>query len=373
MPIKTDVWTVGLTPNKLHQSRLASEQLLEDMIISSPSILSDEWMLIGRQENTGMGGRIDLLAIAPDGSLVLIELKRERTPREVVAQTLDYAVWVENLQENEIAGIYQRFLPGSSLYADFLARFGRVLDDADLNKSHQLIIVATELDASSERIVEYLSKRDIPINVLCFQIFQSGDQQLLSRSWLLDPVQTQVSAASTSEGHSEPWNGEFYCSFGDSASRSWDDAREFGFISGGGGAWYSKTLQLLSPGDRVWVNIPQQGYVGVGRVLGTSTPANEFTVMESGQARPVLEVATRANYHAELADDPERCDYFVPIHWLQSVPVNQAVREIGMFGNQNTVCRPTTPKWRWAIERLKQRFPRFDYVAATDIASVPGN
>ncbi|GKQ33330.1 hypothetical protein PSTH1771_02295 [Pseudomonas syringae pv. theae] len=148
---------------------------------------------------------------------------------------------------------------------------------------------------------------------------------------------------------------------------------EFGFISGGGGAWYSKTLQLLSPGDRVWVNIPQQGYVGVGRVLGTSTPANEFTVMQNGEARPVLEVATRGNYHVELADDPERCDYFVRIHWMQSVSVNQSVREIGMFGNQNTVCRPTTPKWRWTIERLKQRFPRFDEVAATDTASVPGN
>ncbi|MCF5460637.1 nuclease, partial [Pseudomonas syringae] len=36
------------------------------------------------------------------------------------------------------------------------------------------------------------------------------------------------------------------------------------------------------------------------------------------------------------------------------------VREVGMFGNQNTICRPTTPKWRWTIERLKQRFPRYD-------------
>lgn len=370
MPIKTDVWTVGLSPNKLRPSRLASEQLLEEMIIKSPSILSDEWMLIGRQENTGMGGRIDLLAIAPDGALVLIELKRDRTPREVVAQTLDYAAWVENLRGDEIAAIYKRFRPGFSLDVDFLARFGRVLDDEDLNKSHQLIIVATELDASSERIVEYLSKRDIPINVLCFQIFQVGDQQLLSRSWLLDPVQTQVNAVSTSEGHNEPWNGEFYCSFGDSVSRSWADAVEFGFISGGGGAWYSKTLQLLSPGDRVWVNIPQQGYVGVGRVLGTATPAKDFTVMQEGVERPVLEVAKRANYHAEFADDPERCDYFVPIQWLETVPVNRAVREIGMFGNQNTVCRPTTPKWRWTIERLKQRFSHFDSVAVGEDATV---
>ena len=38
------------------------------MIVSSPEILSREWMLIGRQEPTGLGGRIDLLAIAPDAS-----------------------------------------------------------------------------------------------------------------------------------------------------------------------------------------------------------------------------------------------------------------------------------------------------------------
>lgn len=365
MPIKTDVWTVGTTPSKLRQSLLPSEQLLEDMIVNSPSILSEEWMLIGRQETTGMGGRIDLLAIAPDGSLVLIELKRDRTPREVVAQTLDYAAWVDGLTENDVAAIYQRFRPGRSLYADFQTRFGRVLDDDELNASHQLIIVATELDASSERIVQYLSKRDIPINVLCFQVFQAGEQQLLSRSWLLDPIQTQVNAASTSEGQSEPWNGEFYCSFGDSGSRSWADAVEFGFISGGGGSWYSKTLQLLSPGDRVWINIPQQGYVGVGRVLGEATATNDFKVMKDGEERRVLDVAVRANYHAAFADDPDRCEYFVPVQWLQTVPVGQAVREIGMFGNQNTVCRPRTPKWRSTIERLKEHFPHSDDMTAT--------
>ena len=63
-------------------------------------------MLIGGQEDTGYGGRINLLAIAPDGSLVLIELKRNRTPREVVGP--DYAGWVEKLRPEEIAAIYSR-------------------------------------------------------------------------------------------------------------------------------------------------------------------------------------------------------------------------------------------------------------------------
>jgi hypothetical protein len=70
--------------------------------------------------------------------------------------------------------------------------------------------------------------------------------------------------------------------------------------------------------------------------------------------------ASRAHYNEHLVDDPERCEYFVPIHWLQTVPLEEAVQEIGLFGNQNTVCKPTTPKWRSTVDRLKERFPRFD-------------
>lgn len=89
MPIRHAIWKVLPRPEPLAESWLAKEQLLEDMIVAAPQMLSEEWMLIGRQVDTGFGGRIDLLAIAPDGALTLIELKRDRTPREVVAQALD--------------------------------------------------------------------------------------------------------------------------------------------------------------------------------------------------------------------------------------------------------------------------------------------
>jgi hypothetical protein len=48
------------------------------------------------------------------------------------------------------------------------------------------------------------------------------------------------------------------------------------------------------------------------------------------------------------------------VSWLQTVPVEQVVQEVGMFGNQNTVCKPTTPKWRFTVDRLKERFSNFD-------------
>ena len=62
MPIRTAIWKVGQQPQPLAETSLASERLLEDMILAAPRILSTEWMLIGRQEDTGFGGRIDLLA-----------------------------------------------------------------------------------------------------------------------------------------------------------------------------------------------------------------------------------------------------------------------------------------------------------------------
>jgi hypothetical protein len=360
VPIRTAIWSVGSQPEALAEASLDKEQLLEAMIVAAPGLLSEEWMLIGRQEDTGFGGRIDLLAIAPDGSLVLIELKRDRTPRDVVAQALDYAGWVEKLRAEDIAAVYSRFAPGRSLAQDFRQRFGQELDEETLNASHQIIIVASSLDDSTERIIGYLSDRDIPINVLCFQVFTHGAEQLLSRAWLLDPIRTQVSAVATPDGPQEPWNGEFYCNYGHGKSRSWEEAVKYGFICAGGGPFYSKTLKLLSPGDRVWVKAPGFGFVGVGRVTGPAQAAGTFKVATPSGPVPVLEITKGGNYHREFIDDPERCEYFVPVRWLQTLELDQAVQEIGFFGNQNTVCKPTKPKWRHTIERLKEKFPNLD-------------
>ena len=73
-----------------------------------------------------------------------------------------------------------------------------------------------------------------------------------------------------------------------------------------------------------------------------------------------MDILKGASYHRELIEDPERCEYFVSVRWLETVPLEKAVHEIGLFGNQNTVCKPTTPKWRFTVERLKEKFPKFD-------------
>lgn len=364
MPVNHAVWKVGDKPELLSNTKLISEQQLEDMIVKSPEILSEEWMLIGRQEQTGLSGasgtgRIDLLAIAPDGSLVLIELKRDKSARDIVAQALDYASWVDHLTADKIAQIYNRFSNGNSLNDAFKSRFGVLLDEETLNQSHQIILVASALDNSTERIINYLNARGIAINVIFFQVLQYGEEKLLSRAWFIDPIETQANAAiTTKQGEEkEPWNGEYYASFG---GRNWEDARNYGFISGGGGSWYSQTLKMLAPGDRVWVKIPKTGYVGVGRVTESIQSVNDFKVLTPDGEKPCLDVLKDSESYKIDADDPEKAEYFVKVEWLDTVPEFQGLDDVGLFGNQNTVCQPKTPKWRYTVERLKTFFKHWD-------------
>ena len=106
MAIKQSIWRIGQKPTALLHSKLKNEEILEDMIENDLSILEDEWLMIGRQVVTKHKKEIDLLAIAPDGSLVVIELKKSKTPRDVVAQAIDYATWVESLKADEISNIF---------------------------------------------------------------------------------------------------------------------------------------------------------------------------------------------------------------------------------------------------------------------------
>ena len=69
MPVEQDLWKIDVSPERLPVDQLDSEKQLEEMIVAAPEILSSDWMLIGRQEKTSYGKIVDLLAVAPDGSL----------------------------------------------------------------------------------------------------------------------------------------------------------------------------------------------------------------------------------------------------------------------------------------------------------------
>jgi len=110
MPIEIGIWNITDDKvDKLNFSAIDSEKRLEEILTKDISILGENYLLIGRQVMTSYGKCIDLLSINQDGNLTVIELKKDKTPRDVVSQTLDYASWIKDLSYNDIKQICEDF------------------------------------------------------------------------------------------------------------------------------------------------------------------------------------------------------------------------------------------------------------------------
>jgi hypothetical protein len=100
-----------------------------------------------------------------------------------------------------------------------------------------------------------------------------------------------------------------------------------------------------------------KGYVGVGIVEEAAVPVKEFRVKnENGEKVPLLQAGIACQNMGSDADDPDLSEYVARVRWIKSVPLSQAVREPGFFGNQNCVAEPRDAKWPYTIDRLKLHF-----------------
>ena len=193
MAFKTSLWSAnGETLQAQERIALDSEKRLENWIVADLSLPGEDLLLLGRQLRT-TSGPLDLLAIDGEGVLVIAELKRDRTPREVVAQVLDYASWVRTQMPRDIDELC-REAQGQSLPEYFRSHFKCDLPE-NACKSHRMLIVAAELDESSERIIHYLQdEHEIDINAVFFSVYQVEGKEVLVRAWLADPDETQERA-----------------------------------------------------------------------------------------------------------------------------------------------------------------------------------
>ncbi|QHM76919.1 hypothetical protein C7M52_02905 [Mixta theicola] len=73
-----------------------------------------------------------------------------------------------------------------------------------------------------------------------------------------------------------------------------------------------------------------------------------------------MEVLKYGDWYRDNADDPDKSEYFVSVKWLETRSEQEAINEVGFFGNQNTVCKLITPKWRHTVDKLKRYFRRWD-------------
>ncbi len=201
----TKLWSIdgnSLTP--MAAERLDAEDRLERWLEADISILDPQLLVIGRQVVTAHQGRIDLVAINGEGSVTVIELKRDRTPRDIVAQVLDYASWVSGLDTPAVHAMAENYLrpKGAGFVETFQRKFGSAPPEP-LNATHSMVIVASALDPASQRIVEYLARvHDVGINTAFFTVFRDDQGQYLAADWLMDQDEVVWTRTKSSSGPS---------------------------------------------------------------------------------------------------------------------------------------------------------------------------
>lgn len=318
----------SLTPAK--RKPLDLETKIEAWVANDLTLIGVDGFVIGRQFATDHGKVIDILVMDEDGNLVIIELKRDRSPRDIVAQVLDYASWVRHLSTGDVHALAQaRDLSLAKAYRD---KFGTSLPQI-LNASHQMVVMASEVDEGTKRIIEYLSEEhDVGINAMFFNVFEADGREWLTTDALLDQEEVKDRAVKKAQA---PWSGYYYITGGAEEDRPWADMRDHGFFTASGKQFFTKRLDQLSVGDKVFYYQKKNGYLGFGLITSEKVAATEF-VQPDGRA---LIEALPKTYLTENAGDPDNCAYVVGVDWHKTFAVNDARTFSGIFSNQNVVCK----------------------------------
>lgn len=76
--------------------------------------------------------------------------------------------------------------------------------------------------------------------------------------------------------------------------------------------------------------------MGVGSVKGTVQRVRDFTVSLDSTEVPILKAPLHAKAMHENAQDPEKSEYVVPVDWVKTLPMEEAVWGRG--------CSPTSTR-----------------------------
>ena len=174
---------------------IGRESDLEDWIENSPmALVRDEFILwIDRQPSAqDEEGTIhpDLFGVDSEGNLVVVEFKRGRTPRNVVAQLLEYAAWADELSDSEIHKTAEAYFETRDGFQGktFENAFKDVFDIPEmdelptLNQKLRLFIVAEEIPTRITRVCQFLrTSYRVDVSCLAVSMFQTeSDDEIVS-------------------------------------------------------------------------------------------------------------------------------------------------------------------------------------------------
>ncbi|WP_312465209.1 MmcB family DNA repair protein [Atlantibacter hermannii] len=334
---------IKLKPTNFSELGLRERFDIQEWIEKSPAILGNDLLVIGKEVVLASGKRLDLLCVNKSAALVIVELKRDDSGSSVEWQAIKYASYCSKLFPDEIFKLYAAYLKESEFDA---AKKNEEFIDADielLNEKQHIILVSKEFN--SEVISAVLWLREYGIDIQCTRLapFVDSDGELFIKPETIIPLPEAKDYIERREikhraiaSTQEDWTGSWFVNVGECKYRTWDDNRQFGFISAGQGKVYSSALNRLAVGDKIYAYMKGCGYVGFGEVTKPAVMIRDFLTDSNV---PLLSAGLKAEHPNANSDNEELSEWVVGVRWIKSLPREQAKTFSGIFANQNVVCK----------------------------------
>lgn len=209
---------------KANKKHIDYEKDFENWLENSPHILFEDEtstiMWIGRQVSAATNELVkypDLLGIDMNGNVIIAELKKGKTPRDVVAQLLEYAAWAEKLTYEELNTIAMKYYDKKSQYQGLeLSEIHRLIfnpeNDTEYNVKFnlklRLYVIAEEISHSVKDVIKFLNRiGNIDISYIRYEVFKAGDKEFYI-STEVDEADLPDKLSSSKLQSSSKWNGE---------------------------------------------------------------------------------------------------------------------------------------------------------------------
>jgi len=137
-------------------------------------------------------GEIDLLLMDIEGNLTLVELKRDKTPRDVIAQILDYAsifyqsgvggieesIKAQSTFTNGLQDVIEKFKEENLDYSEELEieAIRKKMENSVNGRDLQLLIVSYEVEEPIRRVTEYL-REVYGVKIYCVEFDYFPDKE----------------------------------------------------------------------------------------------------------------------------------------------------------------------------------------------------
>ena len=289
------------------KEKLNERSNIQEWIAKDPSILGyqDDLMVIQKEydgfEKTNM--RLDLLALSKDGHLVVIENKRDKSGREVVAQVLMYASFCSTLTAEQVVDLYKdytnkEYSEAKEEILDFLET-----DDSDIMLAEddpKIIIVSRTFENEVLSTAQWLNSKGLDITCIRLTPYEFKGDVFIDVDRILPQDELKDFSIRVAEKNKENERNE--------GSRQKAQIRNLGFWSE-----FKKT----------WDKVGSQDYKYTKKIIDTQMRNNKWGEINSCDIGVASGLGTGLSYIFGLTN--KNCSVALYIYNLKSKEINKNV------------------------------------------------